>query len=216
MIKMKLTTLFASAAAMLCLTAQASTTLTAWNFDNLTVGANATPLPSAGFGAASALGFSGSSNPDIQTLAGSSTGGAKAWRVRATGVNTGWSTNAGIGSQGAKFTGSTAGYYKLKVLFDVYATADAEANLQVQYSPDGTFWYNAANLASAGAGVVTNNSDVSQSTVIGGYVKLASGWNNQIAVDLGGISAVDNNPNFAVRIVNASTGSNCVDTTGSL
>src|ERR1700751_4815947 len=120
---------------------QAQTTLTAWRFDNLAIGINSNPQQTTGMGTASALGLNNSynntnsiSNPDIQALAGSSSGGANSWRIR--GFSTingsrgnGWSTNAPIGTQGAQFTGSTVGYYKIKVSFDVYATADAEANL---------------------------------------------------------------------------------------
>jgi hypothetical protein len=195
--------------------AKATTTLTAWTFDNLTIAANGSPQPSTGFGTAGALGMGSGSNPDVQSLAGSSSGGANVWRIRATGAGNGWSTNALIGTQGAKYAGSTAGYYRVKVSFDVYATSDAEANLQIQYTTEGSIWKNATNLASAGSGVVRNNSS-NNNTVIGSYVSLASGWNNQITVDLSGISGVDNNPNFAIRMVNASTGTNCLDTTGAV
>ena len=52
--------------------------------------------------------------------------------------------------------------------------------------------------------------------MVGSYVTLASGWNNQITVNLTGLSGVDNNANFAIRLVNASSGTNCVDTTGAV
>src|SRR5208282_2140644 len=106
-------------ATMLCVTAQAQTTLTAWTFDNLPIGINSSPQPSTGLGAASALGMNNSynntnsiSNPDIQSLPGSSSGGANSWRIRGfSSINgshgNGWSTNAPIGTQGAQFTGST-------------------------------------------------------------------------------------------------------------
>ena len=195
--------------------AQAATPLTIWNFDNLPISTNSSPAPAIGFGTASAVGLGASSNPDVSSLAGSSTGGANSWRVRGTGAGIGWSTNAAIGAQGVQFAGSTAGYYKIKVAFDVYATAGAEANLLVQYTTEGTIWNN-ATIASVGTlGIITNNADTN-STVMGSFVKLASGWNNQIVVDLSGLAGVDNNPAFALRIVNASTGSNCVTTTGSL
>src|ERR1019366_3223966 len=137
---------------------EAAPTLTAWTFDNLAVGINSSPQPSTGLGTATALGMNNSynntnslSNPDIQSLAGSSSGGVNSWRVRgfsniSGSRGNGWSTNAPIGTQGAQFTGSTFGYYKIKVSFDVYATADAEANVQVQYSTDGSHWFN-ANIA---------------------------------------------------------------------
>ena len=205
--------------------ANAATTLTAWTFDNLVIGANSSPQPATGFGTASALGMGNAfnntnsiSNPDVQSLAGSSSGGANSWRIRGNGAapngGNGWSTSAPIGTQGARFAGSTAGYYKVKVSFDVNATADAEANLQVQYTTEGSIWRNVTNLSSAGSGVITINADTNRATVVGAYVSLASGWNNQITADLSGISGVYNNPNFAVRLVNASTGTNCVNTTG--
>jgi hypothetical protein len=205
---------------------QAQTALTAWNFDNLAIGINSSPPPSTGLGTASALGMNNgynntnsASNPDIQSLAGSSSGGPNCWRLRgfnASGSSrgNGWSTNAPAGTQGAQFTGSTYGYYEIKVSFDVYATADAEANLQVQYSTDGKKWFN-ANINSAASGVIATNA-TSSNTVSGTYIRLASGWNNQVTVVLRGLSGVDNNANFAVRIVNASTATDCVDTTGAV
>src|SRR6516162_555785 len=92
--------------------ASAATTLTAWNFDNAAVGLSASPSPSTGLGVATAVGMGNSynstnsvSNPDVQSLSGSSTGGANSWRIRgySTQANqggNGWSTNAPIGTQG--------------------------------------------------------------------------------------------------------------------
>ncbi len=207
--------------------AKAATTLTAWTFDNVAIGASASPLPSTGLGTAGALGMANAynntnsiSNPDVQSLAGSSTGNPNSWRVRGSGSapfgGNGWSTNAPIGTQGAQFSGSTFGYYKINASFDVYATADAEANLQVQYTTDGTTWYNAIITSVGTVGVIASNSDPSQGTVVGSYIELASGWNTNITVDLSGISGVDNNPSFTIRLVNASTSTNCVDTTGAV
>ena len=131
----------------------------------------------------------------------------------------GWSTNAPIATQGAKFAASTAGFYKIKVSFDVNASPGSEANLLVQYTTEGTIWHNADVISAGTLGIVATNS-VTNSTVMGTYIILtnngATGWNNQIIADLSSISGVDNNPNFAVRIVNASTGTNCLDTTGAL
>ncbi len=210
--------------------AQAQVNLTAWTFDNVPVGANSNPSPSTGFGLAGALGMGNSfnntnsiSNPDVQSLPGSSTDpvGPNAWRIRGNGAapngGNGWSSSAPIGTQGAQFSASTAGFYKIKVSFDVFATQDAEANLLVQYTTEGTIWQNATITSVGTLGVIANNS-ATNSTVMGSYVILtnngATGWNNQIVVDLSGIPGVDNNANFAIRLVNASTGTNCVDTTG--
>ncbi len=184
-------------------------TLTAWNFDALATGANSSPSPSSGFGTATVVGLSGAT---IQSLAGSSSGSANSWQVSG-----GGSTSAALGAQGAQFAASTLGYYKIQVSFDVYATTNAEANLQVQYTTDGVIWNN-ASIASVGTlGVIASNS-ATNSTVMGSYVVLTNngttGWNNQISVNLSGISGVDNNAKFAVRLVNASKGSNCVNVAG--
>src|SRR5262245_29456995 len=103
--------------------ANAQTTLSGWIFDNLTIGPSGSPAPSTGFGSASALGMDNSyngtnsvSNPDIQSLSGSSTDPLNplCWRIRGSGTDpnggNGWSTEAPVGSQGAKFAASTAGY----------------------------------------------------------------------------------------------------------
>lgn len=206
-------------------TTQAQTTITAWTYDNLAVGINSSPQPSTGLGTATALGMNNSynntnsiSNPDVQSQSGSSSGGPNCWRIRgfssiSGSEGNGWSSSAPIGTQGAQFAASTFGYYKIQVSFDVYATMDAEANLQVQYSTDGGgHWYN-ANIVSADSGVIATNTS-SANTVTGIYISLIAGWNNQITVSLSGISGVDNDTGFALRIVNASTGSDCVNTSG--
>lgn len=204
--------------------ARAQSTLTAWTFDNLSIGINGSPNPSTGLGSASALGMNNSynntnsvSNPDVQSLAGSSSGGPNCWRIRGYTVSgthgNGWSSSAPIGSQGAQFNASTYGYYKIKASFDVYPTTDGEANLQVQYSTDGNTWINANIISAASGTIVTNTS--SANTVQGTYIQLVGGaWNDQITIDLTGISGVDNDIKFAIRLVNASTGADCLDTTG--
>lgn len=202
--------------------------LTAWNFDNLAIGINSSPSPSAGLGTASVLGMDNSynhtnsiSNPDVTAQAGSSAGGANSWRIRGYSSvsgsrGNGWSTNAPIGTQGAEFDGSTLGYYQIKVSFDVYATADAEANLMVQYTTDGKTWSNAGISAVGTGATIVTNTDSTMATVVGSYVRLAAGWNDQITVNLTGVSGVDNDSTFGLRLVNASTDTNCVDTTGAL
>jgi hypothetical protein len=204
---------------------RAQTIIGAWNFDNVPIGINASPSPSTGLGTADALGMSNNynhtnslSNPDVLSLPASSTGGPNAWRIRGDSTiagshGNGWSTQAPIGSQGARFAGSTFGYYQIQLAFDVYATPDAEARLAVQYTTDGSNW-NTAAITSPGtaAAVVHNTTDTN--TVFGDYVVLNAGWNNQITVNLSSAAGVANNPLFAVRLVNAATGPSCVDTTG--
>jgi hypothetical protein len=204
--------------------AEAATTLTAWNFDSAGgPGINASPGPSTGFGTAGVFGFGGSSSPTLGSQAGGSTPGLPmAWSVgNAGGVTVGWSTNAAIGAQGARFAASTLGYYQIQVSFDIYARTNSEAALLVQYSQDGLFWQN-ANITSAGsAGILATNTNPANGMVTGfSYVILtnrtAAGWNNGVTVDLTGVPGVANDPNFAIRIVNAATGTNCLDLTGAI
>ena len=191
---------------------KAATTLAAWTFDNVAIGASSSPAASAGSGTASAIGLG--SIPNVQSLAGSSSGGANSWQL------SGWSDSAAIGAQGAQFAASTVGYYQIQVSFDVYATVNAEASLQVQYTTEGSIWHNATITSVGTSGVIASNTVTTNSLVVGSYVILTNngtaGWDNQITVDLSGISGVDNAAGFAIRIVNASTGTNCLDTTGAV
>jgi phospholipase C/phosphodiesterase/alkaline phosphatase D-like protein len=216
---MKIKNLVCAASVMLAslTAAKAANTLTVWSFDNLGIGVNASPAPSTGFGAATAVGFGASSAPDVQALPGSSAGSANSWRVR--GVSpVGWATNAAIGAQGAQFAASTFGFYQIKASFDVYATTNAEAFLQVQYTTEGTIWQNANVTLAGSSAVLATNSIATNGLVVGTYVIMTNNgtaaWNNGVTVDLTGIPGVDNNPNFAIRIVNAATGTNCLTTTG--
>lgn len=213
---MKLNKLATLAAVLLAsLTGARANTLASWTFDNLSTGNNSTPATVAGSGGASVVGLTGVASPSIVALSGSSTGsaGPNSWQIPA---GSGWSTNAAIGTQGVQFNVSTFGFYQVQVSFDVNATANAEGALQVQYTTEGTTWHN-ATVTSVGVGAtILNNSVTTNSLVVGNYVQLSSGWNNQITVNLSGVSAVDNNPNFGIRIVNAATGTNDLDTTGAL
>ena len=188
-------------------------TLTAWNFDAAS-GVISSPAPSTGFGSASVIGLGGS--PTVVSLSGSSAGGANAWVIGTNGAGAvNWSTNAAIGTQGAQFAGSTFGYYQVQVSFDVYANTNSEAALLVQYSQDGGNWQN-ANITSAGsAGSLATNTNPTNGIVAGvSYLILTNGWNNGVTVNLSGVRGVANDPSFTIRIVNAATGTNCLDVTG--
>jgi hypothetical protein len=204
-------------------TAQAQT-ITDWTFDNDAVGVNSSPAPSTGFGTATALGMSNSFNntnsistPDILSSAGSSTGGPNAWRIRGAGAapsaGNGWSSQAAIGTQGAEFDVSTLGFNNIKITFDVDTTAQAERNLELEYTLNGTTWLN-ATLTSAGSLGTLENNTTSANTVTGSFVELGSGWNNQITADLTDITGANDDMDFGIRIVNASTGADDVNVGG--
>src|SRR6185437_457381 len=77
---------------------------------------------------------------------------------------------------------------------------------------DGTNWTNVpASLLGVGSnsGIAAVSNSSSPNTVQGGYFSVTGGqkWYNGLTVDLSGINAVNNNPNFGLRIVNAATGS---------
>ncbi|MGA2246737.1 MAG: DUF1533 domain-containing protein [Verrucomicrobiota bacterium] len=230
---MKIKTLVSLAASLLALlpVARAQSTLGAWTFDNDGIATNNSPAPSTGTGTSSVLGMINSYNntnsiayADVQSKSGSSSGGPDCWRIRGGslagggGSPDGWSTNAPIGTQGAQFKVSTAGYYRIEVSFDVNCTSAGEGNLQLEYTIDGTNWVN-ATITSVGTLATIMSNSTSSNTVIGSYVKLASsgtGWNNQIKADLSEIVGANNNTNFALRLVNASTGSDCINSTGGI
>jgi len=209
--------------------AHAQTTITAWTFDNYTAAAGtivANPSPVTGSGTASALGFNNSynsttsiSSPDILAdVAGNSTGsGLNDWRLRGQSPGNGWSSQAPIGTQGAEFTTDTTGYSGIKLTFDISTTKQAPANLEVLYTTDGSTWNNATLSYVVGNTATVLNNTTSANTVMGSYIKMQNsngGWYNGITADLSGISAVNNNPNFAVEIVNASTGVDDINQAG--
>src|SRR5258706_14807008 len=86
--------------------AKAAATLTAWNFDNIAIGAGSSPVPSVGFGSAAVLGFGGGSSPTVGSQSGSSVGGANAWSVGHTGgASRGWGRSGGLRSQRGEVAG---------------------------------------------------------------------------------------------------------------
>ena len=217
------------------LTARASAgiVISGWDFQNLSVATNLTPASDLGpvAGAATALGMNntyptpgpGVDISDVLISAGSSDPAGdnnNAWRVRSgippgsTVAANGWSSLAPIGTQGAQFMASTAGCSGIKVTFDLNTTAQAEANLQVQYTLDGKTWINTP-ITYTGPGASIKVNTISSDTVKGTYIQFTGGaWFNQITADLSGITGANNNPNFGVRMVNASTGNDNVNGTG--
>src|ERR1700733_13057455 len=136
-----------------------ATPITAWTFENNSVAVNNSPAPSTGTGTASSIGMDvyptpnvGVTTDDVLVGKSSDTGTntlantSQTWRVRAqAGANAaanGWSSLAPIGTQGAVFAASTAGYTGINVSFDWYATTQGEANFQAEYTVDGVNWIN--------------------------------------------------------------------------
>jgi hypothetical protein len=152
-------------------------TIAAWSFDaGGTIAAPYnSPAATSGTGQATQLGMTNNytfangegpgsvANCDVLASAGASTGsGSFGWRVRGNsntansgpGLANGWNSAAPIGTQGAEFTASTAGYAGITLTADINATGQAERNLAVLYTLDDTqatpVWSN-ATITSAGS-----------------------------------------------------------------
>ena len=235
--------------ALLCaspLLSKAQTEIAQWTFENLAI-TNYAPNPapnldnSAGAVSVSELGMTnwpttgyGTNDPDVLQGAGKDSSGVasggdgitnttKEFRVRATGLGNGWSSQAAVGTQGVQFSVDTTGFGNIQVAFDWYLTAQGEANLQLEYTVDGTNWSNAAiTIPAAQAGTfatfVDNTSGSDANSVQGYYIHSVAytggqQWFTNLTATITNPAAA-NNPNFAIRIVNASTGTACVSGTG--
>jgi len=149
------------------------------------------------------------------------------FRIVGTGSHSdnGWNSLAPTATQGAQFSASTVGRNDITFSFDIDITAQGSANLVVQYTTNGSSWidtpladYTSEGNASAtlGTGALTlenNTSMTDTNTVSGAYlsglgdaVGNTDTWFQGVTVNLSNISAVNNDANFGVRIVNASTG----------
>lgn len=218
-----------------------ATTITAWNFENLSIATNNSPAPSTGVGVASSLGMTNAYNSTtavttddvLQGVASGSktdtganglSNASQIWRVRGQSPGNGWSSQAAIGTQGVEFDASTAGYQGITVSFDWYATTQGEANLQLQYTTNGTTWINAPiNIGSnASEGLTALTNSTSSSTVTGAYIsdnKVANGslagqdWFQGLTATITDPAAA-NDASFGIRLVNASTGTDDLSTQG--
>jgi hypothetical protein len=220
--------------------AQSDPVIAAWTFENDAIAINNSPAPSTGVGTASSIGMNlyptpniGVTTDDVLVGKASDTGAnlvantTQIWRVRAqagaNGAANGWSSLAPIGTQGAVFAASTAGYNSINVSFDWYTTTQGEANMQLEYTTDGSTWHNVAlTLSGSDAGLQVLNNIASPNTVIGSYVSdnlLTGGslagqdWFTGLTATISDPNAA-NDPNFAIEMVNASTGADNVSTQG--
>jgi PEP-CTERM motif len=223
--------------------ASAQTTITEWTFESDAIAQNNNPVADKGVGTASAIGMGlyptpndGVNYDDVLKGKSSDTGAngeadtSQQWRVRAQGGSSntpaanGWSSAAPIGTQGAVFAASTVGYNSISVQFDWYSTTQGEANLMLQYTTNGTTWtdvpINIGTQASEGLAALTNST--SPNTVTGPYISdnlLTNGslagqdWFQGLTATISDPLAA-NNPNFAIEMVNASTGADNVSTQG--
>jgi hypothetical protein len=208
-----------------------------WTFEGLPQVINTNPAPilnnCAGKVSANCIGMQlfggGTTNaPDVTQGVSGDTGSngitnfTQIWRIRGVPGN-GWTSTAGIGAQGAQFSVDTTGFTNVQVTFDWYLTKQGEANLQLEYTTDGATWSNlpiTIPAAQSGSSLqfVDNTADADPNSVQGYYVNSIgySGgqqWFTNLTATITNPAAA-NNPNFAVRMVNASTGISCVSGVG--
>jgi hypothetical protein len=158
---------------------------------------------------------------DVTGTSGASTGtGSYAWRIRgqdnAT-IGDGWNSAAPVGTQGAQFNASTVGYTGIGVTFDLYTTTQGEANMELAYTLNDTAptpTWNNLQISYGGSGATVMNNSSSVNTVTGYYLNITGGqnWYNQISATLP--AAANGDANFAIEIVNASTGADDVAASG--
>jgi hypothetical protein len=230
------------AASLSAAQAQSDPVITAWNFENDAIAVNNSPAPSTGTGTSSSIGMNlyptpniGVTTDDVLQGKSSDTGAngvadtTQTWRVRAqagaNGTANGWSSLAPIGTQGAVFAASTVGYNSINISFDWYVTTQGEANMQLEYTTDGSSWHNVAlTLSGSDAGLVVMNNSTSPNTVIGSYVSdnilnpgqstlAGQDWFTGLTATINDPNAA-NDPNFAIEMVNASTDADNVSTQG--
>jgi hypothetical protein len=232
-----LTSLLVGLAMMFSIAARAQSTIVNWNFEGLAQVINTNPAPTlnnaAGAVYANSIGMQlfggGTTNaPDVTQGVSGDTGTdgitnySQIWRIRGVPGN-GWTSVAGIGTQGAQIGVDTTGYSSLQVSFDWYLTKQGEANIQLEYTTDGLTWSNLPiTIPAAQSGTflsfVDNTSGSDANSVEGYYVHSVANsggqqWFTNLTATINDPLAA-NNPKFAVRMVNASTGTSCVSGTG--
>jgi hypothetical protein len=190
-----------------------SNVIAGWNFNNLT-GTQLTPVPSTnssvGVVSAHSLGMTNGytytmappnvgsvdgSNVTKTTLSSDPTGTAahnigpnnnEAWRVVGAATTSapgnGWNLAAPPCTQGAEFDIDTTGFHYIVFQYDWYTTNQGVRDLQALYTTDGSTWTPVGPIQVSGGG---------------------STFNNQITISFGalGITGVENNPHFGVRLV---------------
>jgi len=155
--------------------------ITEWNFNSVPADASTSTgslLPSTGAGSAVLVGGVTSSFSSGAAGNGSSD--------PATVDDSGWQTTtyaaqgAGDRTRGVQFNVSTVGYTDIGFEFDLRHSNTSSRFVQVQYSTDGVLFNDVAGFEAT----------------LGG-----DAWYNDRAVNLSGLAGVDNNANFAIRIV---------------
>lgn len=164
--------------------------ITQWNFNGTSTsevpGGTSSPLPAVGSGVAALFGGTTASFASGVASGGSSD------PVSTSPPNYGWNTEtypsqgAGNGTRGVQFNVSTIGYQDISLSFDLRTSNTASRWYQVLYTIDGE-----------------NFVPLDEPFRLGGLEDNSVGdtWSNQLFADFSSVSGVDNNPDFAARVV---------------
>ncbi len=87
-------------------------------------------------------------------------------------------------SAGIQFSVPTTGYYQIRIRFDMRWSNTASKFVRLQYTTDGSLWNDAALLVA-----------------MGGDTWYSAGYGQLFEYDFSGDTAVEDNPNFAFRLV---------------
>jgi hypothetical protein len=181
-------------------------TVTQWNFNfgsdinNVT----GTTNPSVGVGSASLFGgttatFAGGTLNPSQSTDPDAGPDNSAWNV------TGF-TSASQFSQGVQFDVSTVGFTGISASWDQRHSNSSNKFLGVFYTLNGSSWLQLTNPSLFTAGTISGTVNPGLDSVDpSGLFVGGSGdrFHNQRSVNFSSIAGVDNNPNFAFRIVSA-------------
>lgn len=174
----------------------AQATIATWNYDGIS-GQPANPIANVGNGSSSIVGSIVIANaatgmsPTVNNGCGTQNG-----------TNPGaWSFTANPGltneSSGVQYNVSTIGYQGIKFTWDQRWSNTATNTVRVQYTTDGTNWQ---NFTMTSANTTFCNGSINDGRF---EVNTTGDQYRRISVDFTGITAVDNNVNFGVRILAA-------------
>lgn len=167
--------------------ANANIIITQWDFNGPSTGevpgGTSSPTPSIGNGTASLLGVTA-------TFASGTASGGSSDPVNTSPPNYAWNTTSYAaqgtenGERGVQFAVDTTGFSEIVVKFDTRHSNTSSKWLRFDYTADGNNWITGS----------ASSSSIFEATQ-------GDTWFNQRTVDLSSIAAVDNNANFAFRVV---------------
>lgn len=172
-------------------------TITSWGFEGGSplLGGNNTPSPTSGAGTTSIVGSmtGGGVATGMNTISGCGVqiSGTNAWAIAT--ANPGSSNE----SSGVRFNASTLGYENIKFQWEQRWSGTATNTVRLQYTTDGSNWTNFT--------MTSSNTTFCDGSIDNGRFETNTTADRyrRITVDFSGVSGINNNANFGVRILAA-------------